>query len=148
MKVVVVGIGSAFRSDDAAGLEVARLVADAVAFEGDPVGLIDLWAGADLAIVVDAVRSHEPDGTITRVELDDATSLEAVTSDSSHALGLIDAVLLAQTLDRMPGRLVLYGITASRFDAGDGMTPAVAQAIARCAQRIVDEMKEVRAACA
>lgn len=155
MKVVVIGLGNRFRSDDAAGLDVARRVAErapgdvfVLEHEGDPVGILDAWTGADLALVVDAVRGDAPDGTVSRIALDAETSIEAATSDSSHALGLVDAVLLARTLDRMPQRLVLYGVTGSTFDAGAGPTPAVAAAVTRCADRILDELTEARAGCA
>ena len=67
-RTVVIGVGNEFRRDDGAGPEViARLRAlqpgDAslsgvtlALSDGEPGRLIDLWAGARLAVVVDAVR--------------------------------------------------------------------------------------------
>ena len=67
-RTVVVGVGNEFRRDDGAGLEViARLRAlqpgDAsltgvtlALSDGEPGEMIDLWEGARLAVVIDAVR--------------------------------------------------------------------------------------------
>ena len=48
---------------------------------------------------------------------------------STHALGLAEAIELARALDRLPARLELYGIEGARFEAGAGLTPAVAPAV-------------------
>ncbi|HEY5553668.1 MAG TPA: hydrogenase maturation protease, partial [Cellulomonas sp.] len=71
---VVIGLGSPDRGDDAVGPEVARRVADlhlpgvTVVEHEDPTGLIDLWDTADLAVVVDAVRSGSAPGSLLVVE--------------------------------------------------------------------------------
>ena len=63
-------IGNAWRSDDAAGLEVARLLrgrlppeARVVEHEGEPTALIDSWEGAEALWLVDAVTSGSAPGT-------------------------------------------------------------------------------------
>jgi hydrogenase maturation protease len=136
---LIAGVGNAWRGDDAAGLVAARRLRETlpgvrvVEVEGDPAALLDLWAGAERAIVVDAVRSGAPPGTIHRV---DASALPAgLRSASTHALGLADAVELARALGRLPARLELYGIEGARFETGEGLTPAVARAVeALCEQ--------------
>ena len=64
-RVVVIGIGNEFRRDDGIGpATVARLRGQAPAAvqllvsDGEPAGLIEAWSGADLAVVVDAVRAE------------------------------------------------------------------------------------------
>jgi hydrogenase maturation protease len=127
-RVVVIGIGNAARGDDAAGLIAARRIGG-LEHEGDPAALLDLWAGADLAVVIDAVSSGAPPGTVHRFE---ATSTPLPThlrsSSSTHALGLAEAIELGRALGRLPGRLVVFGIEGERFEAGVEVSQAVAAA--------------------
>ena len=73
--VVVAGLGSEFRRDDGAGpLVRARAVHEAgvgrdIGPISDPLDLLGVWDGADLVVVVDAVRSGAPPGTVQVVEL-------------------------------------------------------------------------------
>ena len=98
--MVVIGVGNEFRRDDGAGpAVVARLRELAppgvrlVVTDGEPARLIEAWAGAALAVVVDAVRADPPrPGTVHRFEvagLGTGTGRPA----SSHGLGLDDAEL-------------------------------------------------------
>ena len=65
-RVVVAGLGSEYRRDDGAGPAAVSLVVQqcpgvtVVAPLDDPLDLLGLWDGADLAVVVDAVSSGSP----------------------------------------------------------------------------------------
>jgi hydrogenase maturation protease len=151
MKTVVVGVGNPYRSDDAAGLEVARLVARAaqpgvevLEHDGEPGGLVESWAGFQTAFVVDAVRSGGPPGKVARFEVTDEPLPDRPVRDSSHALSLGDAVELARVMGRLPERLVVVGITASTFAAGWGLTPEVAAATRVVAEEILAEISAER----
>jgi hydrogenase maturation protease len=146
--VVVVGVGNPYRHDDGAGPEVARRLlasmpvwVEVVEHDGEPTGLIDAWDDADLAIVVDAVRSHQASpGAIHRVEVDARIDLHGVPGVSSHGASPGEAVELARALGRLPRRLVLYGIEARTFSPGLGLTPEVEASVAVLADRIRDEV--------
>lgn len=126
---VVIGVGNAARGDDAAGVIAARRLGG-LEHEGDPVALLHVWCDADTAIVIDAVSSGAPPGTVHRF---DATAAPLPTklrgSSSTHALGLAEAIELGRTLGQLPARLIVYGIEGERFEAGAELTPAVAAAI-------------------
>jgi len=134
---VVVGIGNAARGDDAAGLIAARRL-HGVEYEGDPVALLDAWQGAEVAVVIDAVRSGAAPGTVHRFDAS-RTPLPAAlrSSSSTHAVGLAEAIELGRALARLPPRLIVYGIEGERFDAGAGLTPAVAAAIGAVAAAVL-----------
>jgi hydrogenase maturation protease len=73
MKILLIGIGNAFRGDDAVGLHVARLVAErrlagvtVTEESGEGVALLERWKDAEEVIVVDAVASGAAPGTIHR----------------------------------------------------------------------------------
>lgn len=150
--VVVIGIGNPYRHDDAAGLEVARLVeastiagVSVVEHDGEPAGLLDLWAGAETAYLVDALRADGPAGTVHTFELAaDGILPDRRGRDSSHALALGDAIELAQVLDRLPQHLVIIGIEGVEFGAGIGLTPEVSDAVQAVSRRIIGELTQGR----
>ncbi|WP_084959945.1 hydrogenase maturation protease [Thermoactinospora rubra] len=121
VRAVVVGVGNDYRGDDAAGLEVARRLGG-LENGGDPAQLIDFWAGAELAVVVDAAHAHDPPGTIRRHE---GLDLPARCQASTHGLSLADAVELGRALGRLPRRLVVYTVEGADFGIGRPMSPEV-----------------------
>ena len=146
-EILVVGLGSENSGDDACGLEVARTLArtplpgvQVTELAGDLTRLLDLWQGRALVIVVDAVRSSQPPGSIERLNLTNPGFERAARSLSTHGLSLWEAIGLSTTLGQMPERLVLYGISAARLETGDSLSAPVAAAIPETARQIVDEV--------
>jgi hydrogenase maturation protease len=145
--VVVIGVGNDFRHDDGAGpAVVARLRELAppgirlIVTDGEPTRLIDAWAGAALAVVVDAVRAAVPrPGTVHRLVVD-RPAVPAGRAASSHGCGFDDAVGLALALDRMPGRLIVHAIEAADLTQGPGLTPPVADAVGVVAAAVLDDL--------
>jgi len=87
-------------------------------YEGEPVGLIEEWTGTDAVIVVDAVASGAPPGTIHRLDPLAEPIPAALSHGSTHAFGLADTIELARELDRLPRQLEVLGIDGTRFTAG------------------------------
>lgn len=146
---ILVGVGNEMRHDDAAGLEVARRVRKAridgvkvTEREGEPTALIDSWAEASEAIVIDAVSSGADPGTIRRHEAATEPLPAKLFRGSTHALGVGDAIELARSLDRLPDRLLVCGIEGERFDAGLGLSPAVEDAVELLAQALARMLAE------
>ena len=143
---LVIGVGTEHRRDDRCGLDVVRALrpkvgdrARLVEASSDATELLDLWADRREVLVVDAVRSGAPPGTrrVTRV-LDDVAPPSGATS--THGLSLSDAIALGRTLGQMPHRLSLYTIEADDVSIGDGLTPAVAEAVARTVEALAVEL--------
>ena len=170
-RVVVAGLGSEHRHDDGAGPIVAQLVADmvpevrAVGPLDDPLDLLGRWEGAELVVVVDALRSGRPPGSIVVVELTAPLEANAVddgaldgrgaepalgagrpsagasapaTVTSTHGIGLASLWHLARVIGDAPRRVVVVGIEAELFGAGVGLSPAVAAAIPDAAERVAE----------
>jgi hydrogenase maturation protease len=130
----VIGVGAAMRSDDAAGLHVARRLRehgfDALEQEGEPVALLDAFGGCKEVVLVDAVRSGAAPGTIHRLDASrDPLPATLRSSSSTHALGIGEAIELARALGRLPARVLVYGIEGERFEAGEGLSDAVTAAV-------------------
>lgn len=139
---LVIGVGNTFRGDDAAGLEVVRALrgVPVVECEGEPVSLLDAWRGHDHVLVVDAMQSGAPAGTVRRLAVGDEPLPAELARPSTHLLGVGEAVELARALGRLPRELVVYAIEGERFDAGAALTPAVAAAVATVVERIEEEV--------
>ncbi len=145
----VVGIGNAWRNDDAAGLAVARLLegklpagVEVLEREGEPTGLIDAWEGAEAVWLVDAVSSGAEPGTVLRHDASEQELPAALFDTSTHHMGLAEAVELARALGRLPGRTIVYGIEGGSFDTGDTLSPEVEAAAARVAEAVREEVAE------
>ncbi len=147
--VLVVGVGNPMRGDDAAGLQAVRLLRELVdprriavcEQEGSPVGLIDLWEGARAALIIDAVSSGAPAGTIQRFDLAAGPPPVRLRGASTHALGPVEAVELGRTLGRLPPRVVLYGVEGASYEAGEELSEAVAAVIPQLARRVLEEAR-------
>lgn len=143
-QTLVVGIGNAWRGDDAAGLLVAHAlrarelpdvtVVDAAGVDTD---LIDLWQDAGRVILVDAVVSGAAPGTVHCFDLshDDLPATHAFCS--THALDLAAVVELARVLDRLPAELWVFGIEATDFAHGHAVGAAVLHGLNECVEAII-----------
>jgi hydrogenase maturation protease len=142
--IVVVGVGNSYRGDDAAGLVVASTLAgslpDGVAIhrcEQEPSRIMDAWAGADAAVVIDAVAGGgEAPGTLHVFDASTEPLPAKSYRSSTHALGIGDIVELSRAMGTLPKRVLVYGIEASSFSVGDPITPAVATAVETAADLI------------
>jgi hydrogenase maturation protease len=143
--VIVIGVGNPYRHDDGLGPYVVDRLrergfpgATLVTCLGETTELIGLWHGADLAIVVDAVRAEPAHpGRIHRLTV---FTPPGERSRAAHGLDLGDAVELARVLGRLPERLVLYAVETADVSLGVGLTPAVADAADRVAAEIAAEI--------
>ena len=113
---LVVGVGNAWRRDDAAGLVVARRLRESsppvvrvIEHEGEPLDLIEQWACATAAVVVDAVSSGAQPGTIHRLDASQAELPAELFRGSTHALGVAEAVELGRAIDRLPRHAKDFG---------------------------------------
>ena len=106
----------------------------------EPTRLLDLWEGLDVVVVVDALRSGAPPGTLHRVEVGDGLLPRDLRLASTHAMGIADTLELGRTLGRAPRRVVVLGVEGASFGIGEEMTPEVAGAIDVLVASVADEL--------
>jgi hydrogenase maturation protease len=145
----VVGVGNRWRSDDGAGLEAARLLrglpgVEVVECEGEPSRVVDSFEAAEAVWVVDAVRSGAAPGTVHRFDAVAGPLPAAEFATSTHHLGLGEAVELARTLGRLPGRLVVLGVEGVSFEVGDALSPEAQAGAERAAEIVREEVRATR----
>lgn len=155
-RVVVAGLGSEFRGDDGVGPVVARLAVarslhalDVGPIE-DPLDLLTTWDGADLAVVVDAVRAGGPAGEVVTVEVAATTGTPPppdttrAAASSTHGLSLVSVLRLSRALGRGPARVVVVAVRGEDFSRHEGLSAPVAGAVPEAVRRVVELIEEVR----
>jgi hydrogenase maturation protease len=145
--ILLIGIGNELRGDDALGRLVARRFSNVpgvrvVEENGEGVDLIAAWAGAQRVILVDAVESGLPPGTLHRFDATAAPIPATLFRCSTHAFSVAEAVELARVLGELPPRLILYGIEGRNFTAGSDLSPEVAGAIESAVEEIQREIQQ------
>lgn len=96
-----------------------------------------------LAIIVDAVASGAPVGSVQRFECHHGQwrAPASFSSTSSHGLGVAEAIELGRVLDRLPDRLLIFGVEAADFADGAGLSAKVAAVVAPLAGAILREVQ-------
>ncbi|BAV34412.1 hydrogenase [Sulfuricaulis limicola] len=148
-QVKIIGIGSPF-GDDRFGWEAAQALRHSPVLDDDSSGWIEItildrpgallplhWQGADIVILLDAVRSGATPGTRHRLDACDLPG--AGGSCSSHGFGIASAIGLARALGNMPSRLLLRGVEADPGWSGSGLSPGVAATLPAFVRDIAEE---------
>ena len=150
-RVVIVGLGNPLLTDDAVGVRAAEQLAERLAGTSVDVvqsawggmRFVDLLAGYDRAVIVDAIEWRKgPPGTIYRLTPDVAIpTLRAV---SYHDVSLGTAMALGRTLDiPLPAEIVFFAVEAQETRAfGEQLTPAVEAALPELVRRVEAQLMQ------
>jgi hydrogenase maturation protease len=125
VSTLIVGIGSP-HGDDQIGWAVVdrlrpRLCAGAAAHKSTGgTDLLELLEGKDRAILVDASAPSGDPGTVRRFDWPSA-ELEATSLLSSHGIGLVEILRLAEVLGRLPTHVTIYAVEAHEIMPGKAL---------------------------
>lgn len=138
-------LGSRYRGDDAVGPLVAdrlRAAGAAVLECGDePTRLLDAWAGLDLVVIVDAVSSGAPAGTVHRVDPGEGPLPPGLGFASTHAFSVTDALELGRVLGQAPRRVIVIGVEGAAFGMGDPVSAEVEAALDGVTESVLAELE-------
>jgi len=145
--VLVLGVGNAYRGDDAVGLVVARRLQEdpldgvtIVCTAGEGTALLALWQDTDAVVLVDAVWTGARPGTLHRFELSTQPLPALFSRVSTHAFGVAEAIELARALRQLPPALVVYGVEGAIFETGVGFSALVAAAVPQVITQVRQEL--------
>jgi hydrogenase maturation protease len=145
-KSLVIGIGNAYRSDDALGLIAARRLkgrlptGSVLEHDGEGSSMMKLWTGADRVIVIDAMCSAAVPGTIRRFDVTHCPLPVPTFGKSTHAFGLAEAVELSRALHQLPHELIIYGVEGQDLGPGTTLSVAMEPAINNVVERVLQEV--------
>jgi hydrogenase maturation protease len=147
-RTLVLGLGNELAGDDAIGVLVARAllveldgVADVVESSASGLALIEVLAGYDRAVIVDAIVTgrHEP-GTIVEMGMGDVGH---VVAPSVHQAGLPELAAVATRLGLgFPSEtLVLAVEVVDPYTLGAGLSEPVAGALDELVRRVRERVR-------
>lgn len=149
--VLVLGLGNVLLGDDGVGAAaIARLereyrIPPGVRVEdGGTLGLalLDLLTSAERVILVDAVRTDVPAGTLVR--LAGADVMDAVRDRlSPHQVGVADLLDAARLIGRYPATVTLLGLVPDNIDLAVVRSAAVEGALETLVDAIVREVQSL-----
>ncbi len=149
--ILVIGVGNAYRCDDAAGLLVARRVKertlDSVAVlehTGEGAALMESWKNAEAVVLIDAVSSGGAPGAVHRLDARSQPLPARMFRNSTHAFSVVEAVELGRALNRLPQQLIVYGIEGRDFEAGTTLSPEVEKAAQEVVERVAQEIQSMK----
>ena len=147
-KTLVLGIGNAWRGDDAVGLLAAqalraRKLPGVTVMEAsivDP-SLIALWQGYERLVLIDAVVSGAAPGSVHCFDLSQRPLPTDLFSCSTHSFDLAAVIELARTLRQLPPQVWLFGVEAHELSSGQPVSAAVRMGLVHCIDRIVESLQ-------
>ncbi|BAX92997.1 hydrogenase maturation protease [Mycobacterium shigaense] len=148
--MVVVGLGNAYRKDDAVGVIAAAAIRELVSPHvrvvtdiSDSTLLLDAWRDAEVAVVIDAARGASPmPGEVRRWTVADLTNMPK--GWTSHSIDLARTHALAQILAQAPTAMVVFAVEVVDTGHGVGLTAAVADAVPEVVGLVLAEINDRR----
>ena len=150
-RIVIVGLGNPLLTDDAVGMRAAEALSERLAGSAVDVvqsswggmRFVDLLAGYDRAIIVDAIEwRHGPPGTVYRLTPDAA--IPTMRAVSYHDVSLGTALALGRSLDiPLPAETVFFAVEAQDTRTfGETLTPAVEAAVPEVVRRVEAQLMQ------
>jgi hydrogenase maturation protease len=145
------GVGSILMTDEGIGIRAVeelerryRFPENVEILDGGTSGieLLSYISGKDYLIIIDAIRSGNPPGTVLKVEGEDVPA-QFLTRISPHQLGISDLLAAAKLTDEMPKQLVLYGIEPKDIVLGIGLSSEVRASLDRLIEVVVEELRSI-----
>ena len=161
MRTLVVGLGNPILGDDGAGWRVAEAVRTqlpspsgrGVGGEGEievdcfalgGLSLMERLVGYDRAIIVDAVATGQPPGTVSRFRLDELPDFSTAHTSAAHDTSLQNALRVGRTMGaHLPGEVIVVGVEAqSVYDFSETLSPPVAAAVPVAARLVLELLED------
>lgn len=145
---LVLGIGNLLLGDEGAGIRVVEelgaryaMPPEVEAIDGGTMGLelLPYLAGRRFLMIVDAVRTGAPPGTVVRLELAGSSGFfrERI---SPHQIGIAEVLSVAALTGDLPGRIVLIGVVPEELATGLALSSEIASKILVMADMVAAEL--------
>lgn len=104
--------------------------------------LLSYIGNRDYLIIIDALKSGLPPGTVVRVEGEDVPA-RFMTRISPHQLGLSDVLAAATISGKLPGNIVLFGIEPKTVGLGLGLSEEVRANFDKLVGTVIEELGRI-----
>lgn len=146
--VLILGVGNLLLSDEGTGVHVISrlqerytLPAAVQVVDGGTLGMDLLYylEGCQTLLIVDAVETGKPPGTLIRLEGDEVPAFLSV-KVSPHQVGVPDMLFAAKLKGIDPPDIVLWGVQPASFEIGLEPSLAVAAQIDVVVEKLCEEL--------
>lgn len=146
----IIGVGNPLMGDDGVGIAAAGrlsalpLPAGVEVIDGGTGGLtlLDLMAGAQKVILVDAVEMGRTPGEVVRFSAEELSLPEAaLAAISLHETGLEAVFALGREMDLLPPAIVVFGVEPESVERRLGLSAAVEAALDGLVERVLAELR-------
>ena len=157
-RILVLGLGNTLLQDEGVGVAALLRVEHALtgnhaAEEGgilpDHITLLDggvmgleLLAyieAADAVLILDAVQTGAPPGTLVRLENHEIPAVVALKM-SIHEVGLQETLAMCKFKGTLPGTIVLWGVVPAQLNLGLELSPVVTSQLEHLVNAALDEL--------
>ena len=141
----IIGLGNPILSDDSVGIKAARQLAE-VLKDREDVEVVEVYAGGlrlmdalvghGRAVIIDAMQTGAPAGTVRRFSISELPKTRNLAS--SHDVDLPTALETGRTLGlQMPEEITIFGIEAREVEQfGESLSEEVQRALGEVADRV------------
>lgn len=150
--VLIAGVGNVLLGDDAIGPYVIRLLESQYSF-AEEVEVCDLGTpsldlthriiGLRTLILVDAVASDDPPGTIVLCRKEDIIREGPGQRVDPHSPALAECLLAAEMLGAAPEDVLLVGVVGGSYEAGKPLSEPVRQSAELAIKAILAELSAI-----
>ena len=147
---IVIGTGNSFRSDDAVGLAAAACLLEhdmppgieVIVSGTDEFGLIELFKKAENVVIIDAVSTGRPPGTVSVFDLDKVNMVSRSSNVNLHGFGLADTIVLAEALGISPN-ITIVGVEPQSTSSGKHLTPLITSKLPVAVQTVLSLIRGI-----
>ncbi|MEN8127510.1 MAG: hydrogenase maturation protease [Planctomycetota bacterium] len=145
-QTLILGVGNILLSDEGVGVRVVECLQEQALPEnielvdGGTAGadLIDVLADRKTVIIVDAVQSTQPAGTILQLTPEDL-KLQEDTPLSLHDLDIPQTLAMTEMLNCAPDHVICFGIVPECVAPGIGLSETLTPLVPKIAEMILRE---------
>ncbi len=158
MKTLIIGLGNPILGDDGVGWRVAEEVKreleanspileppiDIDCFALGGLSLMERLVGYDRAIVIDAITTGQPPGTVSSFQLEELPDHSAAHTSAAHDTSLQSALAVGRAIGaHLPDQVLVVGIEAQRvYDFSDTLSPPVMEAMPVAARLVLKLLED------
>lgn len=144
--ILVLGLGNTLLSDDGVGPALLdHLSGSAENWDGQVefvdggtqgLALLGCLSGRRALIIVDAVKTGAPPGTVHRMTLAELRNVNPGHASSAHEGNAGELLAAAQLLDELPARLFVVGVEPKKIATGLGLSAPVQRALSEASKEV------------
>lgn len=145
--VLILGIGNILMRDEGVGVRVIEALQKeslpnfVELVDGGTAGadLLDILSDRQRVIIIDAMQSEHPPGTVSRLSPADLNPCNT-NPLSLHDLAIAETLDMTKLLDCTPKEVIIFGIQPNLIEPGLELSDAVSRSITRIIELVLQEL--------